>query len=137
MAANVSKRERVQQDRINDLSLRDSDIAVAADAGTTVDVVIQLHDRYGRVLQEQGAVEVWLSDAARGAVVAVAPSGGWALLASSVLLNSFVANKYALWLSHTDGKVSIRITEAGAKTLYINVRHPGDFRIASALVTFV
>jgi hypothetical protein len=111
-------------------------ITAGADAGTTVDVVIQLKDMRGNNLAEVGEAEVWLSDAAKGAVVASAPSGGWALQASSVLLLSLVTNKHGLWLSHTDGKISIRITEAGAKTLYVNVRQAGDHRIVSSVVTF-
>jgi hypothetical protein len=137
MPANVSKRERVQSDRLEDLSLRDADITATAEAGNARTVVIQLHDRFGRVLQEVGEVEVWLSDTAKGAQTAAAPSGGYAATASAVLLHALVANKHALWLSHTDGKVSFIVTEVGAKTFYVNARKPGDHRIASFALAFV
>jgi hypothetical protein len=133
----TSKRERQQQDRLEEASLFDADISATAEAANARTVVIQLHDRVGRALQEQGAAEVWLSDVARGADCAAAPTGGFAVTASAVLLVATVANKHGVFLSHTDGKISFIVTEAAAKTFFVNVRRPGDFRIQTFNLTFV
>jgi hypothetical protein len=138
MPANTTKRERVQADRVGDLYLRDADITAGAEAGNVIGVVIQLHDRFGRALQEVGAVDVWLSDTSKGGVTAAAPSGGWAAHAGgTVKLVDITANKLGIWLSQAaDGQVLIDVTEVGVKSFYVCARKHGDNRIAVKQITF-
>lgn len=111
-------------------------VTVGTEATNVIRVSIQLQrpENYND-LAEPGSVEMYLSDNADGSSIAAsAPTGGWAIGVDGLLL-PIIANKYARFVSESDGDIDIDITESSAKTFYLVIILPsGDLIITP--VTF-
>jgi len=114
----------------------DIDTAVAADAGTTVAVTIQLNTPEGVPLAKVGVVDFYLSDDAAGlSLAATAPSGGIAAGADGAIIET-VAGKAGFMISEADGDIDLVVTEAGAATWYLVYRLPCGGLIISDPIVF-
>lgn len=112
--------------------------AIAAEDTTngTIDIVCQLQDGAGVDVAVRGSVDIYLSDDANGdSLVTTAPDGGWAILTDGLLI-PVVANKYARFVSESDGDIGIRVTESGAKTMYAVAILPTGKLSPSGAITF-
>lgn len=108
---------------------------IGADAGTTVNVAIQLYSG-GFELAEPGAVQAYLSTLPTGMdVIGTAPSGGWAIGTDGLLL-PIVSGKYATLVSEADGDIDVTITEAGAAVYYLVLILPNGRLEISDAITF-
>ena len=92
-------------------------VTVGDEAADAIVVTVQLNDAANNPVAEQCLARVWLSDAAAGALCAVAPSGNVVVSTAGVIV-----------------AFDISITEAGAKVLFFNVEYQGY--ITSAEVEF-
>lgn len=111
-------------------------VVVGADAGTTINVTIQLKDSAGVDLAVRGSVLAYLSDDANGdSIAGTAPSGGWAIGTDGLLI-PVVADKAAQLVSEADGDIDVTITEAGADTWYLILVMPDGRLVASDAITF-
>lgn len=109
---------------------------IGADAGTTINVAIQLKDSAGADLAVRGSVFAYLSDDANGdSIAGTAPSGGWAIGTDGLLI-PVVAGKAAQLVSEADGDIDITITEASADTWYLILVMPDGRLVASEAITF-
>ncbi len=106
------------------------------DAGTTVNVAIQLKDGDGADLAERAGIFAYLSDDANGdSLAGTAPSGGWAIGTDGLLI-PVVAGKAAWLVCEADGDIDITITEAAAATWYLILVLPTGELVPSAVITF-
>jgi hypothetical protein len=111
-------------------------IAAENTTAGTLDIVVQLQDGNAVDLAVRGSVEIYMSDDANGdSLITTAPDGGWAILTDGVII-PVVANKYARFVSESDGDIGIRISESGTKTLYLVTVLPTGKLAPSAAVTF-
>lgn len=101
--------------------------------GDTIDVAIQLTDAQGTNLAAKHGVHIWLSDAAAGALCAVAPSGA-VTVTTGVKLSEDTAKTEFGAVSDATGAIVVRIIEAAAKTLFVNVEYQG--KVTSGEVSF-
>jgi len=109
---------------------------IGADAGTTINVAIQLKDSAGADLAVRGSVFAYLSDDANGdSIAGTAPSSGWAIGTDGLLI-PLVAGKAAQLVSEADGDIDITITEAGSDTWYLILGMPDGRLVASGAITF-
>lgn len=109
---------------------------IGADAGTTINVGIQLKDSAGVDLAVRGSVLAYLSNDANGdSIATTAPSGGWAIGTDGVLI-PLVAGKAAQLVSESDGDIDVTITEAGAATWYLVLVMPDGRLVVSTAITF-
>jgi hypothetical protein len=125
-------------DELNTLAgaLAGATFVIGADAGTTINVGIQLEDAAGADIAARGSVFAYLSDDANGdSVAGTAPSGGWAI-GTDGLLVPVVAGKAAQFVSEADGDIDITITEAGAATWYLVLVMPNGALLASDAIAF-
>lgn len=114
----------------------DVDFTIGADAGTTINVALQLNDAGGAALATRASVLAYLSDDANGdAIAATAPSSGWAIGTDGLLI-PVVANKAAVLVSEADGDIDITLTEAGTDTWYLIVVLPNGLLAASGAIAF-
>jgi len=110
---------------------------IGADLGTTVNVAVQLKDERLENAAVKTNLYIYLSDDAVGDVLVVtAPSGGWAI-GTDGTIHAITAGKTARILTEANGKFDVTITEAGAKTLYLNVVMPDGSVVISPVITFV
>ena len=109
---------------------------VGTEGTNTVDLVCQLQDWAGADIAVRGSVDIYLSEDANGdSIVTTAPDGGWAILTDGLLI-PVVANKYARFVSESDGDIGIRVTESGTKTVYAIAILPTGKLVPSAALTF-
>lgn len=114
----------------------DADFTVGADAGTTIDVDIQLVDREnGNEIGERVALPWYLSSDANGDAVASATSGGIAIGTDGLLLE-WTANISGMVISESDGDIDVVLTEAGAGTWYLVLVAPDGKLLVSGAITF-
>ncbi len=114
----------------------DAGFTIGADAGTTINVVIQLRYDKSQADSVRRSVFAYLSDDANGdAIVATAPSGGWAIGTDGLLI-PVVTGKAAHLVSESDGDIDVTITEAGAKTCYLILVMPNGRLVTSGAITF-
>ena len=109
-------------------------VTVGDEAADAIVVTVQLNDAANNPVAEQCLARVWLSDAAAGALCAVAPSGNVVVSTAGVIVASPAAKTHLLVASDATGAFDISITEAGAKVLFFNVEYQGY--ITSAEVEF-
>jgi len=107
--------------------------AVGAEATNAIAVAVQLNDVKGGGLAEKRECLIWLSDTAAAAPSAVAPSGTVAVT-GGVVVKEDTAKVAQRVLSGADGKFTVTVTEASAKSYYLNVSHKG--RVSSQIITF-
>lgn len=113
-----------------------ADFTVGADAGTTIDVIVQFVDRdNGNELGSKVAVPWYLSSDANGNALASATSGGIAILTDGLLIE-WTANVAGLAISEDDGDLGLRLTEAGAGTWYLALVMPDGKVEVSPAITF-
>jgi len=108
--------------------------------GTETDEVIrisgQLKDKEGNNLAIPVGIQVYLSDNANGlSLAATAPSGGWVIGTTGILL-SLIANKSATIISNATGNFDLDITEVTAKSFYLVVIMPLGNLVISSAITF-
>ena len=109
---------------------------VGADAGTTINVAIQLQDGNAADIAVRGSVLAYLSGDANGdSIAATAPSGGWAIGTDGLLI-PVVANKAAQLVSEADGDIDVTITEAAGATWYLVLVLPNGKLAVSGAITF-
>jgi hypothetical protein len=109
---------------------------IGADAGTTINVAIQLVDGNAADIAVRGSVFAYLSDDANGdSIAGTAPSGGWAIGTDGLLI-PVVTNKAAQLVSEADGDIDITITEAGTATWYLILAMPNGKLVASTAIAF-
>ncbi len=111
-------------------------IGAEGGGGTTINVVIQLKYDKSRADTVRRSVFAYLSADANGdAIVATAPSSGWAIGTDGLLI-PVVTGKAAHLVSESDGDIDITITEAGAYTCYLILVMPDGRLVASSAITF-
>jgi len=100
-----------------------------------ITTTVQLYDCAGNLPREEVAVECWLSDAAKGALCAAAPtSGGVGATGTSIAI--LTAAKHFIALTNAAGALTFGIINTtGAKTVYLNIAWGGVVR-CSAAITF-
>jgi len=89
--------------------------------GNVINVAVQLKDSQGVNLAYSAVVQVWLSDTAGAALSGTPPSSTVVIGTNGVLVASYTAKTHLLIRSNTSGQFDLNITEAGAKSFYINV----------------
>jgi len=105
-------------------------VTVAAEAGgTTIDVTIQ-----APLVDARVAYDWWISDDEAGALAAVAPSGGISVQ-TGVEFGEFTANKSGKVITDATGQAVLRLVEAGALVIWLNVITPAG-QITSVEITF-
>lgn len=107
---------------------------VGSEDTDVIRVTVQLKDRAGTNLAIAAGVQAYLSDNSDGStVVATAPSGGWVIGTTGILIPT-VANKAATFICSSSGVFNVDITEAAGKTVYMVVILPlGNLKISSAI----
>lgn len=108
---------------------------VGAEGGNAILVTITLKDVNGVALAAAAKATVWLSDVAGAAPSAVAPSGGTAIT-TGVSLKEHTAETLIDVISNAAGVIGVTITEAGAKSYFVNVAI-GNVVASSGAATFV
>lgn len=108
-------------------------IAAAAQVGDDRVVTITLRDHAAAALAAAAKATVWLSDTAGAAPSAVAPSGGTAVT-TGVALAEHTADVLLDAVCNASGVIGITITEAGAKSYFVNVAF--GTKVASLEVAF-
>lgn len=108
--------------------------------GTETDDVIrisgQLKDKEGNNLAIPVGIQIYLSDNSNGlSLAAAAPSGGWAIGTTGIIL-PLIANKSATVVASATGNFDLDITEAGAKSFYLVVIMPLGNLVISSAITF-
>jgi hypothetical protein len=111
------------------------DFTIGAEQANVIQISAQLKNIFGANIAFKSAVRVWLSDAAAGAICAVAPSGTVVAGTSGVIVDSLTAKTHLLVATSATGSFNLDITEADAKTLYLNIEWQGKI-FTSAVVTF-
>lgn len=101
---------------------------VGTEVATVISVTITLP------VAGKTAVRLWLSDAAAGAPTGVAPSGGTSVTTGTVL-KAHTANVYYDLVSDANGQIVVAVTEAAAKSFYLNVAMP-NAPVSSQVITF-
>jgi|PlaIllAssembly_1097288.scaffolds.fasta_scaffold00002_14 hypothetical protein len=116
------------------LLIGNATFTVGTETDDVIRVAVQLKDRAGANLAIAAGVQAYLSDNSNGlSLVATAPSGGWAIGTTGVLIPN-VANKAATFICSSSGVFNVDITEVGAKTAYLVVILPlGNLKISSAI----
>ena len=107
-------------------------VTTGAEAAHARLVTITLKDLAGVALAAIGKATVWISDAAGGAPSGVAPSGA-TVINSGTILKAHTANVLYDLLCTALGVITLTVTEATAKTFYVNVA-VGDQVVSLALV---
>ena len=107
---------------------------VGAEGGNAILVTITLKDANGVALAAAAKATVWLSDTAGAAPSAVAPSGGTAIT-TGVALKEHTADVLIDAVSNAAGVIGVTITEAGAKSYFVNVAI-GNVVASSGAATF-
>lgn len=108
-------------------------ISVGSETAHARVATITLKDLAGTTLAAISKALVWLSDTAGVAPSAVAPSGATSITTGAAIKE--VTTKVVFEaVSNTSGVIGITITEASAKTYYVNVAYGGV--VASAAVAF-
>lgn len=108
---------------------------IGEEANDVINVAVQLKDAAGTAIASKHSVNVWLSDTAGGAECAAAPSGTVVIGTDGVIIASHTAKLNHQIVTGADGKFDLNITEAGEKTLYVNVEYQGKV-YSSGAVTF-
>lgn len=111
-------------------------VTVGAEGGNAILVTVQLTDGLGKPLAAKHLVDVWLSDTTGAALSATAPSGTVVPSVAGVIVASLTAKTHLKVISDATGKFDLNITEATAKSYYVNVAVNGQV-VASQVVTFV
>lgn len=115
--------------------LFDVAFSVGAEAGNAIRTTVTLKYASGKPLANKHAVQLWLSDTVAGAVSGVAPSGAVAIGTAGVIIASHTAKTHLEVVSDATGVFDLDVTEAGAKSYYINVAIGGQ--VFSQIITFV
>lgn len=108
--------------------------SIGSESSDIIRVTVQLKDKSGTNLAIPVRVGAYLSDNSDGSTLAAtAPSGGWAIGTSGILL-PLVAGKVADFVCTSSGVFNVDITETAAKTFYLVVAMPlGNLKISSAI----
>lgn len=80
---------------------------------------VTLKDADGNAITNQVAVRFFVSDNAFDVLCASAPSSGLSLNSNNKLIQTVVSNKDLWAWSYTDGTLKVTVTEATAKTFYL------------------
>lgn len=109
-------------------------VTLTAEAANARTATVQLKSNQVRNLTALASVYAWLSDAAGGGLAAAAPSGGVAAGAAGAI-HALVAGKSFMLVTDVTGAVELVITEATAKTFYLNVLLPSG-EVSTTAVAF-
>ena len=94
-------------------------ITVSDEAADVVTVTVQMRDADGNNLAEQCVLEVWVSNAAAGAL-GTAPDGAVAAT-SGTIIASHTAKTHLVCITDPTGELVLTLTESGALVTYFNV----------------
>lgn len=95
-------------------------IAAGVEAAHAIIATVTMKDVQGNTLAQAQCCDVWLSDTAGAAPSAVAPSGA-VTVAVGVQVAAVVAKTVLRVKAHTDGTFTVSVTEAAAKSYFVNV----------------
>lgn len=95
-------------------------IVAAAEVGDAIVATVTMKDVQGNTLAQAQVCDVWLSDTAGAAPSAVAPSGA-VTVGTGVQIAAIVAKTVLKVKAHTTGVFTVSVTEAAAKSYFINV----------------
>lgn len=109
---------------------------IGVETANIIRVTVQLKDSNGVNLAVPCVCRAWLSDAAGGAVTAVAPSVGTVIGTVGIVIDSIAANKHLIVASNASGVFDLDVKEAAAKTWYLNIEYAGKL-FSSGAITFV
>lgn len=114
----------------------DIEFTVGAETSHAIAVTVQLEDPADANVTGKRLITWWLSDSSAGALASSAPSGGAAVTGTgAVAINEEVTDKTGRAVTGTSGSLVITVTEATAKTFYLNVIC-GDGAVHTATLTF-
>lgn len=120
---------------INPLTQGTPTITVGSESGDVINVAVQLKDAAGENVASAHVVRAWLSDSAGGEVTSTAPSGSVAIGTNGVVIAEHTAKTHLVVAGNASGQFDINITEAGARTWYLNLEYQGKL-FSSAAITF-
>jgi len=109
-------------------------LSAAAESSNHRDVTIQAQDINGNDQPVSALLEIWLADSATGWELTTAPDGGVSVQ-NGTAADVPTAGKRLRVMTDTNGKVVIRITESGVKTVYVRAKL-GDKVYTSSAVAF-
>ena len=109
---------------------------VGAEAADAINVAVQLKDSQGVNLAYSAVVQVWISATAGAVVAATPPSSTVVIGTEGTLISSRVAKTDLLIRTNATGAFDLTITEAGAKSYYVNV-DVGQGQYFSQVATWV
>lgn len=109
------------------------DFTVSAEATNVVTVTIQLKNAAGENLGLEKVLEIYMSDAAGGALTSTAPDGAVAATTGTVLV-SHTAKTHLLVKTDANGTAVLTLTESGDLVRYLNaINQDGSIASSGAL----